>query len=231
MRPNSVLKNPWTLDALPRVKADSLLPQQHQTRRKFAVGCDFYVQRFVKYPDLAMFHSLAELLFAALLEGDPDVRGFVPQPFSLHVGGKRYTPDFFVQRGATQEVVELKAKVSLPEPMEMALSAFFDLHGMRFFVERNERVMQREQEARNWLDIVRRLAANRLLDTSATQMSLWQRFQAEKQMCFSDVVDVSEREASLLAEIALLTLLHKGRVRTELSKTPLLPDQVFELCT
>lgn len=78
------------------VNADTLEPHQQPTTRQFKIATDFYAQFMLKHPALSEFHSRAEHLFAGLLEGDPTVTSYVPQPFMLRVGKRRYKPDCYV---------------------------------------------------------------------------------------------------------------------------------------
>ena len=74
------------------VMADTLAPQQRKTSLAFKKACDFRAQQMLKHPTLSEFHSRAEHLHAGLLEGDPDVISYTPQPFLLRLHGKPYQP-------------------------------------------------------------------------------------------------------------------------------------------
>lgn len=204
----------------PRVRIDALVPVQHRANRQFRIAADVRIQAMLKPPRVSEFHCLAEHLYAGLLEGTPSVTSYVPQPFALRVGKRRYTPDFYVVDGDRRRVVELKPRGEFAEALSAPLAAFFAGQGMRFEVISNDTVFARRVEAQNWLEIVRALYLSRDLDTLAAEASLLARLAAGP-LTFADVVDPGDREATLAEEIGLLRLLHQGRLSAALCDEPL----------
>lgn len=200
-----------------RVRVDSLIPCQHRARRQFRIAADVRVQRMLKHPHVSEFHSLAEYLYAGLLEGTPSVTCYIPQPFALAVGKRRYTPDFYVVDGDQRRVLELKPRGEFAEALRGPLDAFFAAQGMRFEVVSNESVFSRVVEAQNWLEIVRALYLSRDLDTLAAETQVLALVEHDRSLTIGDVVDPGNREGTLNLEIALFRLLHRGCLKAPLS--------------
>ena len=193
------------------VRAQSLTPIQQPTPRSLQVGSDCYMQYMLKHAHgLSVFHSEAELLYAGLLEADPEVASFVPQPFRLRVRGRYYTPDCYLVAGAQRRVVELKPNARMDPHLQRPLAAFFATQGMTFEVISNEWVYERQVLAESWLEIVRRLHVARDEDTTEAELQLRSRLLAQPQLQVSDIVDAGDRDATYLAEVALYRLLHRG---------------------
>lgn len=205
----------------PRVKIDDLAPAQHRADRRFRIAADVRLQRMLKHPHISEFHSHAEHLYAGLLEGNPAVTAYVPQPFALYVGKRRYKPDFYVVDGNERRVMELKPRGEFNPALWGSLEAFFETQGMRFEVVSNESVIARIVEAQNWLEIVRALYLNRDLDTHAAEAQLLEWFEAGDAIPFSEFVDPGDRDGTLEQEIAVLRLLHMGRLTADLEGFPL----------
>ena len=94
---NAVL--PFDMKIARQVIADSLVPHQQKTNSRFKIATDFRQQVMIKHPFLSDFHSRAEHLYAGLLEGDPAVTSYVPQPFMVRIRNKRYKLIFFYGSG------------------------------------------------------------------------------------------------------------------------------------
>lgn len=199
------------------VRAPSLTPAQQTTRRSFRTATDFRVVKLLKHPYPSEFHSLAEYLHAGLLEGDPDVASFVPQPFLLQIGKERYIPDCYVVRRGQIEVMELKPQGVAPEARVAQLTHFFERHRIHFSVVANEAVLEREVEARNWLRIVQTLVRHQALITDALEFEILQRVGARGLTTLGDWVDPGDREASRAKEIAVLRLFHRGELSADLT--------------
>lgn len=108
------------------VKTDSLEPSQRATAPRFQIACDFRQQWMIKHPFLSDFHSRSEHLHAGLLEGDPNVLVYVPQPFLLLIGNKRYIPDCFIRTvDGERLVIEIKPQGVMDEKAQLALQYFF----------------------------------------------------------------------------------------------------------
>lgn len=203
------------------MRADSLLAKQQHTPLGFKKHTDFYQQVCIKHPYLSDFHSYPEYLYAGLLEGDPSVRYFVPQPFILLLKGKRYIPDVYVERTDRIEVVELKPRGEFEENKRAALTRYFGLKQMTFCVVANETILSRAQEARNWLSIVSCLYRARQLATDTLEDQLYSSLLLRRQGVLSDWVDKGDRAHSALQEIALFRLAHRGLIVLDLAHAPL----------
>lgn len=211
---------PEGIEKAPGVFANSLTPCQCKTERDFRVQTDFRVAQLLKHPTPCEFHSLAEYYHALLLEGDPSVSRYVPQPFMLLIGRRqrRYTPDCYVVRGGQVDVVELRPRAEFDEPRRQTLEAFFRLHRMRFVVLANEDVYSRRCEALNWQKIVQTLVLHQHLVTSSIERELLQDVSCRGTAQLGDYVLRSDRSTSRPHEIALLRLLHQGKVSADLTQ-------------
>lgn len=220
-----------TLNTAP-VRTPSLEPVQHSVSRAFRTQCDFWQQRLLKHPHRSEFHSRAEYLHAGLLEGNPTVTVFVPQPYRLQVGRRWYTPDCFVLETGRRRVLEIKPGAHMDEALRGPVTAFFARHGLDFEVVANEHVFERHQEAENWLEIVRRLVASRDRDTTVAEVQVWERcLRHPRGLTVGDVIDRADRESTFAQEIALYRLLHRGRLQCDLDWQPLGYDTEVEPCT
>lgn len=200
-----------------KVKADSLTPVQCQSPAKLKIACDFRQQLMLKHPTVSDFHSEAEWLHAGLLEGDPEVVSYVPQPFRLRVKGTYYTPDVYVAgKSDTPRVIELKPRGEFDEAKGKALSAYLALKGMRFEVISNESVIEQRQLAENWLEIVRILNLAVDIDTQPVEGDVLVRVIQSGSLTLGDVVDPGNRARGYREEIALLRLLHRGHLKANL---------------
>ncbi|MBT3015962.1 MAG: hypothetical protein N0C84_22835 [Candidatus Thiodiazotropha taylori] len=205
-----------------QVKAESLEPHQHPTSPAFMTACDFHRQHMIKHPFASDFHSYSELLHACLLEGDPTVISYVPQPYRLRVQKKRYTPDcHIVSEGEPQRVVELRPGGKMPEHEKLALVAFFQQFRTVFEVISNESVLEREMEALNWREIVQILHQARQFTTTDAEQQVLERLTQKGPCSLGDIIDDGDRERTYLLEIALFRLLHRGYLRAELHEAPL----------
>ncbi len=214
-----------------QVKTDTLTPYQHNTRPNFKTAVDFRVQHMLKHPYLSEFHSRAEHLNAGLLEGDPTVRSYVPQPFRVWIGKRRYTADCYVAREQSPpEVWELKPRGEFPDEKRIPLEQFFAQHGMQFDVISNESVYEREIEAENWLEIVRNLHIARDLETTDAEQRVMEHLMTIDSGTLDDFIDPGDRERTYYAEIALFRLLHRGVLQANLVDRPLDFDTEVQLC-
>ncbi|TNE95039.1 MAG: hypothetical protein EP324_00785 [Gammaproteobacteria bacterium] len=214
------------------VRADILDPHQQPTQPNFKTACDFRQQVMLKHPFLSDFHSRAEHLHAGLLEGDPAVSSYIPQPFRLRVRQCHYTPDcYVVADNRPRQVIELKPHGEMKDELRVPLTAFFAQHGMTFVVLSNEAVLEREIEALNWLEIVTILNQAQLLLTETEEAHLLSQLHLDGPCTLGDIVDMGDREHSYRREIALFRLLHQGHLRAELNERPLDLDTGVALCT
>jgi hypothetical protein len=215
---------------LTTIKCDSLTPIQHPTQLGLRKSCDYYEQRMLKYDDVCAFHSRAELYHAALLEGDPSVDYYVPQPYRFRIGKRIYVPDCYVVRNGQQFTLELKPRGEFNPGWLMALTQYCYLQNMSFEVVSNESIYAREQEAINWLEVIRLLVSCKDMDTQHQEQNLWKRLLTEQRIPLHALVDPMNRLNDFEAEVALFRLLHRGRVRAQLDKQILSYETEFTPC-
>lgn len=205
-----------------RVRAKTLEPRQRQTPPRLQTAADFRRQYMRKHPYRSDFHSRAEHLHAGLLEGDPTVRSYVPQPFRLTIDGKWYTPDCYVlSRTGTRRVIELKPGGEMRPEQRDPLTAFFIREEMRFEVISNESILERELEAENWLEIVRILHQAPDVDYPEAQDRVLERVYREGPCTLGELIDPGDREHTYRDEIALFRLVHRGHLMAKLDHAPL----------
>ncbi len=204
--------------------------QQVKTASKLLKNADCYLQKFIRFPQIGIFHSLAELLYAALLEADPDVISFVPQPFKLFVNGKRYIPDCYVAYKTKREVIELKPEGKFDESMVVPLTEHFrQKHDADFKVVTNESVFDQELKARNMLFIIRTLSNVSEISTNNQEQELLGQFYFRPKQRIGDVVQINNRMNAYLNEIALYRLIHQSRLSISHDK-PIDIDTEVILC-
>lgn len=212
------------------VDAGTLEAHQQRAPRGFSTSADFRTQWMLKHPHLSEFHSRAEHLHAGLLEGEPDVLSYVPQPFTVRVGRRRYTPDCYVVRATGRPcVVEIKPGGLMDESLRMRVQAYFELQGLAFEVIANEAMLARRVEAENWLEIVRILRIGADETTTDAEYRVLDRLMLEGPCKLGDLVDPGDRERTYLLEVALFRLLHRGIVSAPLHERPLDFDTLFAL--
>lgn len=227
------LTDPTTLASLGQVQADTLIPCQQSTRRSLMVSSDCYQQRCLKCPEVCTFHSRAEYLYALLLEADPEVKAFTPQPFEITVNGLRYTPDFYVLRNGREYVLELKPRGEMDPALHKVADAFFSFHCMTFSVIDNAESLSREQEALRWLALIQVLAVadEQHLDTQGLEWRLWQRCLAyAEDPVLGDLLSPQYQTSVGHDLIALFRLIHRHRLQVDLSRSPLGYDTVLVRC-
>lgn len=213
-----------------QVKADTLTPSQHATPPALKTATNYFEQQMLKFPARAEFHSAPELLHAGLLEGDPTVISYVPQPFRLRVGKRWYTPDcYIVTESPPRRVIEIKPDGEFDEALRGPLVAFFAQHGLQFEVLSNAAMFARATEAENWLEIVRILVQAHELDTDAVEYRVLERLAAAP-LPLGEVIDAGDRAHTYPEEVALLRLLHRGQACADLTQAPLDFDTVFARC-
>ncbi|MCG7979574.1 MAG: hypothetical protein N0E58_15770 [Candidatus Thiodiazotropha endolucinida] len=169
----------------------------------------------IKYKGVANFHSLAEYYHAALLEGDPLVKAYVPQPFCLGYGKKTYIPDIYYERDDKRYVGELKPRAEFDEALHQALDNFFRPRGINFVVIDNECVYERAIAAQNWLTVVRWLLTYPDIDTEQARLSVLQQVLEAGELAYGQIVDLGDRTSSLAQECAVHQLLHAGELTTD----------------
>lgn len=199
------------------IGARSLTPCQQTTARDFRTAADFRVAQMLKHQPPSEFHSLAEYFHAALLEGDPTVSHYVPQPFVLKIGKEHYKPDCYVVRDHRVDVVELKPRAKFDPQKRRTLEAFFRDHHMQFSVLANEAVLARRLEACNWLTIVQMLVLHRDVDTWVDEQAILDQVFRAGGGCIGDWVLAKDRSATRVQEIALFRLLHQGKLKADMT--------------
>jgi hypothetical protein len=122
-----------------------------KTRLRFKIATDCYLQKFIKYPLVAECHSLEELLYMALLEFDPSVTSFTPQPIRLKINGRRYVPDCFFVREGEKYYVELKPRGEFNDSLKLPLEDYARRKNCKFDVVANETVFEQRVKALNAL--------------------------------------------------------------------------------
>lgn len=213
------------------VSADNLIPMQHAgIASRLLRSADCYQQRFIKFDGIGIFHSYAELLHAALLEANPEVSSFTPQPLSLRVGKRRYIPDCYYVKSGKRYVVELKPRGEFVDEMKLLLEAFFQFEGIKFEVIPNESVLESEQVAISWLRIIRVLLSARFEDTTADEVRLWESFKSSQHQYIDEIISNGNRIDSRKREIALFRLLHKGKLKVNFNEKHLGLDSEVSLC-
>ncbi|WP_033414031.1 hypothetical protein [Kangiella aquimarina] len=207
-------------------------PTCHHTPLRFRRQTNYYEQIMLKHPLPSPFHSLAEYLHAGLLEADPAVQSYVPQPYQFNINGKRYVPDIFVVRGNQKIVMELKPESKLPFHYEQYLVPFLQKYHIRFEVITNESVLAQEQKALNWLKIVRVLVAaqqNRIRTSQLQDEIISMLASSDEGMELGDLIDSGDRQRTYTMEIAVFRLAYAGLISLTLDRAPLDFDTVITL--
>jgi hypothetical protein len=215
------------------VKApQSLVPRQHHTPASFQKTCDFYMFWAPKHSAAkSEFHSYEEYLYAGLLEGDPTVSAFVPQPFLYRIHGRYYTPDCYVVRNGQTLVIEIKPHGEFSDGKRIPMMQHCRLFNMDFQVISNESIRERELEALNWIEIAHTLYANTYLETIECELRLLDLINQDQHgILLGDIVDPGHREKTFLDEIGVLRLLHKGKVSADMTQRPFDFDTVLQSC-
>ena len=226
--------DPLTLESLAQVSAETLVPCQQPTPRGLLQQADCYQQRFIKYPGIVVCHSYAEFIYYILLEMDPKVSAFVPQPFKLKVRGYRkpYIPDCYVVRCGQPQVIEIKAGGSLDKAFNHQVAMFLSYYDMPFSVVSNEAVLACEQEARHWLPIIQLLVCAQTMgvDTQAQEYRLMEKMLTTERRQVADLLNPGLREEQWLDEIAFNRLLYQHKLQVGLQASSLQWDSEVRLC-
>ena len=212
------------------VRSESLVPHQQQhSALKILRSADCYQQKFLKFPYVAITHSWAELLNLALLEADVLVTSFVPQPFRLRVGKRRYIPDCFFEREGKKYVVELKPEGAdfdhIAEPVKM----FFKTKNIDYSVISNESIYEQSIFAENWLYIVRTLNTSKTIDTDREECSLMDEL-CQGPLTIGQALSLGDRLETSQREIAIYKLAWRGQVELDLRNESLSADTEIKLC-
>ena len=208
-------------------------PRQFPTRQGFKVMVDCYLSRCSKYPDdMAVSHCLPEMLHWGILEGDPEVRSFVPQSHRFYLGTKMYTSDIYYKKKGRRVIAELKSEKDFKdfEETSMHIREFLKPTLYEFEHITNESVMEREIFARNWLTISRTLVTSTDINTVAATEDVLDRLHAAESVAVGDIIDMASRVENCQAEIALFRLANLGKVHLALEHEVLNADTEVTLC-
>ena len=203
------------------VKIDSLEPRQQKTDRRFKISADIYQQSFLKFSGIGVFHSYHELLYAGLLESNPDITYFVPQPYKFLIGKRRYTPDFFYIKKGKHYVIEVKPKGELKDETLIPISTYLSAENIKFKVVSNEKIRAKEQLAKNWLQIVRVLKSAENLDTTFEEKNILDQCIVNSKKLIGDFINPFSRDKDFKNEIAIYRLAHSGKVSLDIKANPI----------
>lgn len=211
------------------LEVNMILPkQQVNSASKILVGALCFLQRFLKFPDVGVFHSYPELLHAALLESDPDVISFVPQPYKIMVNGRRYIPDCYVAYKDRHEVIELKPRGEFEDAKRIPITEYFkEKAGAEFKVISNESVMEQEIKAKNWLFIIQTLCNVNGLPTSNQEDEILEKFDDKPKQVIGDIVQLGNRINHGFHELALYRLIQQGKLDISHNKLIDIDTEVF----
>lgn len=205
----------------PAIKAKTLIPFEHATSLKLLKAADTYQQIFIKYPKCGIFHSYAELLHAAILESDPNVEAFIPQPFHFRVGSTPYIPDCYLVKNGHRIVRELRSNGTFPDDWKEALQEFLNQHKINFEVINNDEIYAKEIEALNWLQITQTLVSARGQDTSKLENDVRSEIASAGSLTLIEIISETDDFLQFSKLLTLYRLLHKGQVTANLSVDPL----------
>lgn len=206
------------------VSAKSLLPVQQHTPVRLLRSVNAYLQHGVKYPFIATFHSYAEFISGLLLEAEPCVSNWVPQPFRLRLGKTSYTPDVYFVRGGQQVVREIKSAKQIDawsSKYLKCLKEFFSFHEMMFDVVTNDTILEQERLALHYLPIIQTVSQGRMIDTRNQERLVVEQLEVESPLPLHHFIDPTDREGSANTELALFRLLLRGKIQADLSFAPL----------
>lgn len=212
------------------VKADNLKPtQQTKSALKILRSADCYQQKFRKFPFTAIAHSLAELQKMALLEADKKVTSFVPQPFMLRVGKRRYVPDCFYERKGKKYVIELKPKGTDFDHIAEPVKKFLKSKNITYSVVSNESVYEQSILAENWLYIVRTLNTSETVDTDLAENELRDELY-DGPLTIEQILSLGDRLDSSTREVAMFRMAWRGQIEMDLCETSISADTEVKLC-
>lgn len=209
------------LSSIASVRTESLLPKQQKAARKILRSADCYQQKFIKFPHIGIFHSYAELLYAALLESDKDVSVFVPQPFLLYIGNRQYIPDCYFVKFGQRKIIEIKPNGEMKDELRIPLEEYFSQERINFDVISNEEILTKERLALNWLKIIRILISATHENTFDEEVKIQNQLIENSELELGDVIFIGDRIGQRKTEIAIFRLAHKGKLKLDLSDSVL----------
>lgn len=214
------------------VKIESLIPkQQVTTASKILRSADSYLQRFIKFKEIAICHSYCEYLHLALLESDPKVNSFTPQPFSMRVGKRRYIPDCYYVKLGQRYTVEIKPRGEFREDLHIPLKDALSIKGIHFKVVSNEAILEHEVLALNWIKVIQTLISSEFEETDIEEIKIYEKLINNQEMTVGDIIDRGNRIENRHREIALFRLAHAGKVKLGLANHKINFDSEVSLCS
>lgn len=215
-----------------KIKTESLVPvQKLRSGKKIERSCDCYYQKFLKFPEVGIFHSYSELIHAALLESSSKVTMFVPQPFKFLIGNRPYIPDCYLISEGKKFVIELKPRGEFSESKEVLLKEYLGKENIQFKVISNEKILDQEMLALNWLEIIRTLIANKHIETFNQENEILYSLSSYEKQYLGDFISKNDRFNRVSDEIALYRLAHQGKIKINLENDPISFQSEVELCT
>ena len=213
---------------LQQVRLFNQEPEQQHTSVGFLRSIDYHKRRMLKHPKHSAFHSKSEFWHALLLEANPDVLRYTPQPFAMKIKNRRYIPDIYYESQRYGRFVgEIKPKGQFNQTQDDVLTAFWHQRGIQFIQITNESILAKTVMAKNWHFIVRNLVIARDLDTTPLEEELQHRCFVNKSLTFGDIINVGNRQSTYNDEIALYRLLHQGRIEAPLALESISPAMVI----
>ena len=206
-------------------------PEQVPTLLPVRRQIDCHDQQCVKFKGVGVFHSRAQLLYSAIMEGTASVIHYVPRPFTFNAFGRRYTPSFFVNENNHKYVRELGSRPCGNAEWLAAVEKYCDFNSHTFEVIPSEWVFERQQLAENWLTIVRMLARNADHFTEPIEQLILLDYLSPDGSSFGDLVRLTKTDNKHFVELAVLRLVHRGVISTDLQHRHLSYDTEMKLCT
>ena len=216
-------------DALrhPKCVPEVFVPEQKRSTKSQKVRTNCYEQWMPKHPDACcVFHSYAELYYAALLEADTHVLKFVPQPCTIplkqfrHDKRKTYTPDVYVLFSDGREVVvELASEESFEDKPVADATEYLEQYGIEYRVIRNADVYSHIQLAHNWLYIVRIIGAHWDPAFESCYQAACAQLKREKALRLDELESFLAPLPRPCARSAAFKMLHNGDAYAHLDRT------------
>lgn len=206
-------------------------PEQVPTLLPVRRQVDCYDQRCVKFKEVGVFHSRAQLLYFAILEGTPSVIHYVPRPFTFNINGRRYTPSFYINEHNQKYVREVCSQPCGNAEWQSAMEKYCAFNSHIFEIIPSEWVFERQQLAENWLTIVRMLARNADHYTEPIEQHILLDWLSPDGSTFGELVSLSKPDNKHFAELAILRLVHRGLISADLQYKHLTYDTEMRLCT
>ena len=179
-----------------------------------------------------MSHCPAEILYWGILEGDPEVRSFVPQSHRFYLGTEGYTSDIYYKKRGRRIIAELKNEKDFIdfEEKSFLIREFLKSTLYEFKHITNESIRERETFARNWLTISRTLITSTDINTVTATEEVLDRLSAASSVAVGDIIDMQSRVENCQLEIALFRLANIGKIHLSLDHAVLSADTEVRLC-